>query len=413
MKYQVIDEASGERIAQGIVERIGEAQGGRIVHTLRGVERERELHIPNHAAAFAAITESFMEGGQPLESLSIAAIGHRVVHGGSDFIAPVRVTPEIAARILELSELAPLHNPGHHAAIVAASQIFPNIPQVAVFDTAFHQTMPEAAYTYAIDAAVAAENGVRRYGFHGISHSIVSRRTAEFLEQPLESLKQIVLHLGNGASMCAIDGGKSIDTSMGMTPLAGLVMGTRTGDIDPGVLLHLQRRGMGIDELDEVLNKRSGFLGFVGSNDYRDVRAAAEGGDHAAQLAIDVYVHRARHFLGAYLAQLEGADAVVFTAGLGENAADLRALVCAGFEWAGIRLDPALNESSERGARVISSADSRVTVLVVPTDEEAEIARQSLALVRGDAGEGTGAGAGDRAADRAGAQGKVRAESHA
>lgn len=381
IKYQVIDEVTGERRAQGLVERIGEAALGRVIHRAGGQVVEIDLEIPDHAAGFAAIVEAFREAGEPIDSIGIEAVGHRVVHGGSDFIAPTLIDEHVAERILGLSELAPLHNPGHHASIIAACTAFPDLPHVAVFDTAFHQSMPKSAYTYAIDPQVAAETGVRRYGFHGISHAVVSRRAAAHLERPVESLKQIVLHLGNGASVCAIDRGRSVDTSMGMTPLEGLVMGTRSGNIDPGAILHLLRGGSTADEIDALLNQRSGLFGFTGSNDFRDVREGAAAGDENAQLAIDVYVHRVRHYVGAYLAVLGGADTIVFTAGLGENAADLRALICAGFEWCGIRIDEALNTADERGARVISAPDSRVTVMVVPTDEEAEIARQSIALI--------------------------------
>ncbi|MBP6684182.1 MAG: acetate kinase [Leucobacter sp.] len=381
IKYQVIEEGTGSRLAHGLVERIAERGAGRVVHTGSQGETIVEGDIPDHAAGFAAIVERFAESGTPIESLGIVAVGHRVVHGGSEFIAPTLIDDEVAERILELAELAPLHNPGHYAAIVAARAVFPELPHVAVFDTAFHQTMPEKAYTYAVDRELAAEHGIRRYGFHGISHSIVSRRAAHHLGRPLGSLKQIVLHLGNGASMCAIDGGRSVDTSMGLTPLEGLVMGTRSGNIDAGAILHLLRRGVSIDDVDRELNKRSGFLGMTGTIDFRDVRAAAAAGDAAAQLAIEVYVHRARHYLGAYLAVLEGADTIVFTAGLGENGPDLRALICAGFEWCGLRLDPVRNESPASGPRVISAEGSKITVLVVPTDEEAEIAKQSTALV--------------------------------
>lgn len=381
IKYQVIDEQSGTRLAQGLVERIGERGAGRVLHRGPNGETERDLDVPDHTAGFAAIVERFESSRAPIDALGIVAVGHRVVHGGSDFIAPTLIDDAVAERILELAELAPLHNPGHYAAIVAARAVFPDLPHVAVFDTAFHQTMPPRAYTYALDRELAAEHGIRRYGFHGISHQIVSRRTAEHLGRPLESLRQIVLHLGNGASMCAVDGGLSVDTSMGLTPLEGLVMGTRSGNIDAGAILHLLRRGVSVDEVDRELNKRAGFLGMTGTNDFRDVRAAAAAGDEAAQLGIEVYVHRARHYLGAYLAVLGGADTVVFTAGLGENGPDLRALICADFEWCGLRLDPERNASSDSGARVISAEGSAITVLVVPTDEEAEIAKQSIALV--------------------------------
>lgn len=386
IKYQVIQAAGGGRLAEGLVERIGEAATGRIVHRSNDAQGnarhwERELEIPDHTVGFAAMVDAFREVGTPIESLGIAAVGHRVVHGGSEFIAPTLIDDRVETRILELAELAPLHNPGHHAAIVAARAAFPSLPHVAVFDTAFHQSMPESAYTYAIEPEAAAKHGIRRYGFHGISHAVVSRRAAEHLGRPLDSLKQIVLHLGNGASVCAVNRGESVDTSMGLTPLEGLVMGTRSGDIDPGAILHLLRRGESVDAIDALLNKQSGFLGFTGSNDFRDVRSAAASGDRQAQLAIDIYVHRARHYVGAYLGVLEGADAIVFTAGLGENAADLRARVCAGFEWCGIHIDESRNASQGPGPRIISTDDSAITVLVVPTDEEAEIAQQSLELV--------------------------------
>ena len=380
IKYQLIDAVTEERFASGLIERIGE-ESGRIEHQRGGDRVEQDLVIPDHAAGFSALLDAFERAGTPNDDLGIVAVGHRVVQGGSRFVEPTVITDEVAEEILALGELAPLHNPGHYQAIVAARAAFPAVPHVAVFDTAFHQSMPDRAYTYAIDASVAQEHGLRRYGFHGISHLVVSRRAAAFLERPVSSLKQIVLHLGNGASACAIDGGRSIDTSMGLTPLEGLAMGTRSGDIDPGLMLHLLRNGMNTEQLDALLNHRSGLVGLAGSNDFRDVRAAAESGNDAARLAIEVYVHAIRRYLGAYLLELGGADAIVFTAGVGENAADLRAAVCADLEWFGVRLDAARNEAVARGARLISEDDSRVAVLVVPTDEEAEIARQTWELV--------------------------------
>jgi acetate kinase len=258
---------------------------------------------------------------------------------------------------------------------------FPGIPNVAVFDTAFHQTLAPQAFTYAIDAAVAAGHGVRRYGFHGTSYHYVADATARLLGRPLEDLKLIVFHLGNGASVCAIDGGRSVETSMGMTPLEGLVMGTRSGDIDAGALFHLGRAGFSLEELDTLLNRHSGLLGLSGRVDMRDVQAAAEEGDAAAQAALDVYHHRLRHYLGAYLVQLGGADAIVFTAGVGENSPMTRAATVHGLEGFGIVLDAAANEAQGRGARVVSSTSSAVKVLVVPTNEELEIARQAVALL--------------------------------
>ncbi|CAG7612918.1 acetate/propionate family kinase [Leucobacter soli] len=384
IKYQVIEVGSERRLASGLVERIGEPLG-RLIH--RGesgsISVETEQAIGDHLEGFALLAQAFAEAGRSLESLGIAAVGHRVVQGGSEFVEPTVIDDRVAARILGLAELAPLHNPGNHQAIAAARTAFPGIPHVAVFDTAFHRTLPPAARTYALDPAVAAEHGVRRYGFHGISHEVVSRRAAAFLGRPVHQLKQVVLHLGNGASVCAVDRGRSVATSMGLTPLEGLVMGTRSGDIDAGALLHLMRAGYDENRLDRLLNTRSGLLGLAGSNDMRDVRAAADRGDAAAVLALDVYVQRIRHYLGGYLALLGGADAIVFTAGVGENSAPLRAEVCADLEWFGIRIDAARNAVASGEARAISADDSRVSVLVVPTDEEAEIARQTWVLVSG------------------------------
>ncbi|WP_024356520.1 acetate/propionate family kinase [Leucobacter chironomi] len=381
VKYQLIEPQTEERLASGLVERIGEPEGRLVHRSDDGREEERRVHVADHTAAFAEMVAAFERAGTPVAALGIAAVGHRVVQGGSVFSAPTRIDDLVAAQILELGSLAPLHNPGQHQAIVAARERFPGVPHVAVFDTAFHQTMPQEAYAYAIDSGVAERHGIRRYGFHGTSHQVVSRRAAEFLGRPIESLRQIVLHLGNGASACAVAAGRSIDTSMGFTPLEGLVMGTRGGDLDPGALLHLLREGYAVDELDRLLNHGSGLLGFTGTGDFRDVRAAADAGDDEAALAIAVYAHRVRRYLGAYLVELGGADAIVFTAGVGENNAALRAEICAGLEWFGIRIDGSRNESPDRGARRISADDSRVEVLVVPTDEEAEIARQTRALV--------------------------------
>jgi acetate kinase len=258
-------------------------------------------------------------------------------------------------------------------------KVFPDLPQVAVFDTAFHQTMPPDAYTYALEASVADRLRVRRYGFHGTSHKFVSEAAAQFVQRPLTELKQIVLHLGNGASVCAVDRGRSVDTSMGFTPLEGLVMGTRTGDIDPAVPLYLQRKTrIGVDELDDLLNKRSGVLGLSGHQDMRDLTTAADAGDEKARLALSVYLHRIKHYVGAYLAELGGADLIAFTAGVGENSAIVRARALSGLERLGIEIDPDRNDAPNRGPRVISTDASRVAVLVIPTNEELEIARQTL-----------------------------------
>lgn len=352
IKWELLDAESGERMRGGLVERIGE----------NGVD---------HAAAMRAILGE-LGGVHP------DVIGHRVVHGGALFSAATLVTDEVESAIEKLSALAPLHNPPNLLGIRAAREAFPGVPNVAVFDTAFHQDIPPAAYTYAIDSVVAGEHGVRRYGFHGTSYQYVSRRAAEELGRSLDELRMIVLHLGNGASACAISGGRSVDTSMGLTPLEGLVMGTRSGDIDAGILFHLGRAGYSLEELDSLLNRRSGLIGLAGSNDMRDVLAGVDAGDGASILAFDVYVHRLRRYVGAYLAALGGADAIVFTAGVGENAPRVRAAVLDGMQWAGIRVDAGRNES--RGATVISADDSSVSVLVVPTNEELEIARQAAAF---------------------------------
>jgi len=383
IKYQLVDPDRESRLASGLIERIGETQGEITHKASDGSKYVEQLMIADHNAGFDLMRRAFAQSGDSLESLDIAAVGHRVVQGGSEFVEPTLIDDAVASHILDLARLAPLHNPGNHSAIVAARAMLPDVPHVAVFDTAFHQSIPETAYTYAIDPTVAREHGVRRFGFHGISHQVVSRRAAAVLGRSVTELKQIVLHLGNGASACAIDGGRSVDTSMGLTPLEGLVMGTRSGDIDPGVLLHLLRNGLSVDELDHLLNKRSGMLGLTGSNDMRDLRAGLAAGDEQARLAFGVYVHRLRHYLGAYLAVLGGADAIVFTAGVGENFAGLRSAVVEGMQWFGIEIDPALNEAESDDARVVSSDASRVAILVVPTDEEAEIAKQTAVLVAG------------------------------
>ncbi|MBC7725322.1 MAG: acetate kinase [Burkholderiaceae bacterium] len=358
IKYQLVDLETGQAALGGLVERIGEAGSG----------------VANHTEGLRGIL------GRLGTSHQIAAVGHRVVHGGERFTGPTVVTDEVERGIDELSPLAPLHNPANLEGIRAARTALPDLPHVAVFDTAFHHTLPAAAYTYAIDAALAAEHGVRRYGFHGTSHKFVSERTAEFLGRPLESLKTIVLHLGNGASVAAIDGGVSVETSMGMTPLEGLVMGTRSGDIDAAVLIHLHRQaGLDFDDLDTMLNRRSGLLGLTGSGDMRDVQQAASNGDAVAEAALAVYRHRIRRYIGAYIAHLGGLDAIVFTAGVGENNTLLRRRTLAGLEFLGIHVDPDRNELSSKVARYISPEGAPVAVLVVPTNEELEIARQTAA----------------------------------
>lgn len=391
-KYQLIDEAESRTLASGLVERIGEPEG-RAVHKVpaapdRGEgsggasESERVLPIRDHTAGFQVMLDAFATNGPSLEEFAPVAVGHRVVQGGARFFEPTVVTDLVKINIDELSTLAPLHNPANLQGITAAQAAFPDVPHVAVFDTAFHQTMPPAAYTYAIDRALAEKYRVRRYGFHGTSHRFVSRAAAEFLGRPVEELRLIVLHLGNGASACAVSGGRSVETSMGMTPLEGLVMGTRSGDVDPAVLLHLQRRAhLSANEVDDLLNKRSGILGLTGHGDLRDVEAAVADGDEASTLALEVYAHRIRSYIGAYAAQLGRVDAIVFTAGVGENSDLVRSWSLAGLEGFGVELDAARNAERSREPRRISTDASRTAVLVIPTNEELEIARQTVAVV--------------------------------
>jgi len=382
LKYQLLDMASGEVLATGLIDRIGLGTSS-IAHEATGAEKAtREAVLPDHEAAFDAMLRAFAEHGPSLEVHPPIAIGHRVVHGGRRFLGTVVIDDDVERNIEDLIPLAPLHNPANLAGIRAARHVFPDVPHTAVFDTAFHTTMSDASSLYAIDRDIAERFRVRKYGFHGTSHQYVSRRAAEFLGIPLEESRIVVLHIGNGASMCAVAGGRSVETSMGMTPLEGLVMGTRSGDLDPAVLAHLHRQaGLDIAELDDLLNRRSGLLGLAGSNDMRDVLARRDAGDEAAATAFDVYVHRLRHYLGAYLGLLGGADAVVFTAGVGENSAPVREATVAGFEWLGIELDAGRNAERAREARRISTESSRTAVLVVPTNEELEIAQQTLDVI--------------------------------
>ena len=385
IKYELIDMAGPVTVAEGLVERIGE-ETSRVEHVAQGMSYLIERPLVDHRAGLAAMAEAF-DATVPVDPAALTAVGHRVVHGGDRFSQPAVIDDELLDAIRECIPLAPLHNPANLTGIEVALQAFPDCPHVAVFDTAFHQTMPPASYRYAIDREVAAAHRIRRYGFHGTSHAFVSRRAAEFLDIPLDTSRIITLHLGNGASACAIRNGASIDTSMGLTPLAGLVMGTRSGDIDPGALLHLLREGMSVEDVDSLLNKRSGMKGLTGDNDLRQVHAAAATGDAHAVEALEVYVHAIRHYVGAYLAELGGADALVFTAGVGENDAAVREAVCAGLAPLGIAIDAGKNAST-RGPNEVVNLTARgapVQVLVVPTNEELEIATQSLASVRSSA----------------------------
>ncbi|GAB2601295.1 acetate kinase [Streptomyces capparidis] len=395
VKYQLIDMADDSRLAQGLVERIGES-GGRVSHTLTGGRedgpeggtRTREGRIEDHAAALRAVADELAADGLGLDSPSLAAVGHRVVHGGTEFTEPTLVTDEVLDAVRRLVPLAPLHNPANITGIEVARRLRPDLPQVAVFDTAFHSTMPEHAARYAVETATADKHGVRRYGFHGTSHAYVSRAAARLLGRAPEEFNAVVLHLGNGASATAVARGRCVDTSMGLTPLEGLVMGTRSGDIDPAVVFHLARvGGMSVDEIDNLLNRRSGLLGLCGDNDMREIGRRVGEGDEAARLAFDVYAHRLRKYVGAYLAVLAaeagGAHAIVFTAGVGENSAAVREAVLRGLAPLGVELDAFRNSLRGDSARLVSAEGSRIAVAVVPTDEELEIARQAYALVNG------------------------------
>ena len=381
MKYQLIDVEAGSALSKGLVERIGE-ESGAATHTGSAGKQTWEGPIPDHAAALDIADKLAAEGGGRLTDIGLLAVGHRVVHGGSLFREPVLVDDEVLRRVRELATLAPLHNPANADGIEQAMATFRGVPQVAVFDTAFFHSLPDEASTYAIDHEIAAEHAVRRYGFHGTSHEYVAGQVAEQLGRDLADLDQIVLHLGNGCSASAIRGGVAVETSMGLTPLEGLVMGTRSGDIDPGVLLHLNRvGGLDVDALDQLLNRRSGLIGLAGVNDFRDLMQRVDDGDARAALALDVYCHRLRKYVGAYLAVLGGADVITFTAGVGENSAAVRTRALRGLERFGIAIDPERNEARSSDARIISRDGARVTVMVVPTNEELAIARATAALV--------------------------------
>ncbi|MYU53971.1 MULTISPECIES: acetate kinase [Streptomyces] len=384
VKYQLLDMTDGTRLALGLVERIGE-ETSRLSHTplvSGGAKREHEGPIADHEAALKAVATELAADGLGLDSPELAAIGHRVVHGGLKFTVPTVIDDAVLAEIERLVPVAPLHNPANITGIRTAQALRPDLPQVAVFDTAFHTTMPEYAARYAIDVATADAHRIRRYGFHGTSHAYVSRQTAALLGKDPAETNVIVLHLGNGASASAVAGGRCMDTSMGLTPLEGLVMGTRSGDIDPAVTFHLKRvAGMSADEIDVLLNKKSGLLGLCGDNDMREIRRRIEEGDERAQLAFDIYIHRLKKYIGAYTAVLGHVDAVAFTAGVGENAAPVREAAIAGLEELGLAVDAGLNAVLSDAPRLISPEYSRVAVAVVPTDEELEIAQQTYALV--------------------------------
>jgi acetate kinase len=381
LKYRLVQPDTGTSLAHGIVERIGEETSTAAL-TLGDRESRRDGPIADHEAALRTAFDLFAEAGQRLDSLGLLAVGHRVVHGGQRLYRPTVVDDAVLDQLRELAPLAPLHNPPAVLGIEVARRVLPDLPHVAVFDTAFFHDLPAAAATYAIDRDLAARWQIRRYGFHGTSHQYVSQQAAEFLDVPLESLNQIVLHLGNGASASAIAGGRPIDTTMGLTPMEGLVMGTRSGDIDPGVISYLWRTaGMGVEDIETMLNRNSGMYGLAGEIDFRIVHQRIESGDEDARLAYEVYIHRLRKYIGAYLAILGHTDVVAFTAGVGENDARVRRDALTGLAPLGIELDEHLNESPARGARLISADKSPTTVLVIPTNEELAIAQGCLTAI--------------------------------
>ncbi|HTY32530.1 acetate kinase [Mycobacterium sp.] len=368
LKYKLLQPDSGAVRASGHIERIGEDASS----------------VPDHDAALRRAFDELAQGGIDLRTCGLMAVGHRVVHGGNEFYRPTLMDDARIAALEKLSELAPLHNPPALKGIEVARKLLPDVPQIAVFDTAFFHDMPPAAATYAIDREVAERWQIRRYGFHGTSHRYVSEQAAAFLDRPAGGLKQIVLHLGNGSSASAIAGARAIDTSMGLTPLEGLVMGTRSGDIDPSIVSYLwHRANMGVDDVEAMLNERSGVLGLSGERDFRRLREMIESGDGAAQLAYSVFIHRLRKYIGAYLAVLGHTDVITFTAGIGENDPAVRRDAVAGLEELGIVLDERRNLSGSRGARQISADGSPIVVLVIPTNEELAIARDCVSLLSG------------------------------
>jgi acetate kinase len=381
IKYELVDPQSGARLASGVVERIGE-DGASIEHSYDGTTTERHEPIATHRAALRSLLALFDELGPRLSEANIVAVGHRVVMGGEQFAGAVLIDADVVATIERLAPLAPLHNPANLAGIEVARELLPDIAHVAVFDTAFFRDLPPAAATYALDRHVAAQHSIRRYGFHGTSHQYVSRTAAEVLGRDLSELRQIVLHLGNGASASAIMHGAPVETSMGLTPLEGLVMGTRTGDIDAAVVIHLARHaGMTVDAIDDLLNRQSGMKGLTGHNDMREVHRLVAAGDVDARCGLDVFVHRLRKYIGAYAAVMGGLDALSFTAGIGENDAVVRAETATGLGFLGIEIDPLRNAVRSDAPRLISPDGASVAVLVIPTDEEMAIARETMAVV--------------------------------
>ncbi len=384
LKYQLIDAQSEEVLAKGLCERIG-IEGSMFTYQKTGCDKTvTQIDQPDHKKSISIVLDALTdkENGVIADLSEIGAVGHRLVHGGEEFASSTLITDEVIKVVESCNDLAPLHNPANIIGVNACRELMPETPMVGVFDTAFHQTMPPEAFIYGIPYEYYTKDKVRKYGFHGTSHAYVSKRTAEILGMDYDKAKIVVCHLGNGASICAVDGGKSVETSMGLTPLMGLVMGTRSGEIDPGVMEYLgKKENMSFEEIMTMLNKKSGVLGISGvSSDFRDVDIAVEDGNKQALLALQVFVHRVVSYIGAYIAVMNGVDAIVFTAGVGENDQKARAEIMKNFGYIGAYLDPEKNNMRGKEA-IISTDDSKVKVLVVPTNEELMIARDTKRIV--------------------------------
>ena len=384
LKYQLIDSDTEKVLAKGLCERIG--IDGMFTYQKAGCDKQvSQIDQPDHKKSVQLVIDALTdkENGVVADLSEIGAVGHRVVHGGEKFATSVLITEEVIKAIEECNDLAPLHNPANIIGINACRELMPGVPMVAVFDTAFHQTMPAEAFLYGIPYEYYKKYGVRKYGFHGTSHSYVSKRVIDILGLEAEKSKIVVCHLGNGASICAVDGGKSVETSMGLTPLMGLIMGTRSGEIDPGAMEFIaNKEGLNLSEVMTILNKRSGVLGLSGvSSDFRDIETAIEDGNEQAKAAMDAFVHRVVSYVGGYIAVMGGVDAIVFTAGIGENDKGVRKAVIEKFGYLGVKLDEEANNSREDEV-IISTPDSKVKVLKVATNEELMIARDTLALAK-------------------------------
>lgn len=385
VKYKLIDIDTDVTMAEGGVEKIGLEDGFLKFKKPDGSKEIKQLGLIDHKAAVMAILENLTDPnvGCIKSFEEIDAVGHRVVHGGEKFASSVLITDEVIQQVKDCYDLAPLHNPANITGIEAITALLPDVPQVGVFDTAFHQTMPARSFMYAIPYEYYKNDGVRRYGFHGTSHRYVSQRAAEILGEPIEKLKMVTCHIGNGGSITAVDGGKSIDTSMGLTPTEGLMMGTRTGDIDPGAITYLMtKHGMSAADVQTLINKKSGVAGISGiSNDMREIEAAVNAGDPRAKLALDMYELRILKYVGAYAAEMGGLDVIVFTGGVGENQTGVRENVCEPLKFMGVEIDKELNAVTRGTETIISTPSSRVKVLIVPTDEELTIARDTQDIV--------------------------------